>query len=77
MAKITRTTGRGSGTGQDTPTVCVHVPPRFPLRQAGHSGTLSRPVPHVPQRGAATPVPHGRVPLGGFHGAGAAPLRVA
>jgi hypothetical protein len=37
--------GRESGTGQDTPKVCVHVPPRFPLRLAGHSVTMSRPVP--------------------------------
>ena len=45
MASATRTDGRESGTGQDTPKVCVHVPPRFPLRLAGHGGTLSRPVP--------------------------------
>jgi hypothetical protein len=45
MASATGTDGRESGTGQDTPTVCVHVPPRFPLRPAGHCGTLSRPVP--------------------------------
>ncbi len=25
--------------------VCVHVPPLFPLRLAGHSVTMSRPVP--------------------------------
>jgi hypothetical protein len=37
--------GRESGTGQDTPKVCVHVSPRFPLRLAGHSVTMSRPVP--------------------------------
>jgi hypothetical protein len=36
--------GRESGTGPDTPTVCVHVPPRLPLRLAGHSVTMSRPV---------------------------------
>jgi len=36
---------RKSGTGQDTPTVCVHVPPRFQLRLAGHSVTMSGPVP--------------------------------
>ena len=45
MSKNTTDNGRESGTGQDTPTVCVHVPPRFPLRLAGHSGTMSRPVP--------------------------------
>ena len=45
MSKNTTDTGRESGTGQDTPTVCVHVPPRFPLRRAGHSVTMSRPVP--------------------------------
>jgi hypothetical protein len=32
-------------TGQDTPKVCVHVPPRFALRPVGHCGTLSCPVP--------------------------------
>jgi hypothetical protein len=37
--------GRESGTGQDTPKVCVRVPPRFPLRPTGHARTLSRPVP--------------------------------
>jgi hypothetical protein len=45
MAKARATDGRESGTGQDTPTVCVHVPSRFRLRLAGHSGTMSRPVP--------------------------------
>jgi hypothetical protein len=45
MASDTGTDGRVSGTGQDTPKVCVHVPPRFPLRPTGHAGTLSRPVP--------------------------------
>jgi hypothetical protein len=45
MASPTGTEGRESGTGQDTPKVCVHVPPRFPLRPTGHDGTLSRPVP--------------------------------
>jgi hypothetical protein len=45
MASSTGTDGRESGTGQDTPTVCVHVPPRLPLRPAGQGGTLSRPVP--------------------------------
>ena len=45
MSKNTTDTGRESGTGQDTPTVCVHVPPRFPVRRAGHSVTMSRPVP--------------------------------
>jgi hypothetical protein len=37
--------GRESGTGRDTPTVCVHVPHRFPMPFAGHSVTMSRPVP--------------------------------
>jgi hypothetical protein len=37
--------GRVSGTGQDTPTVYVHVPHRFPMPLAGHSVTMSRPVP--------------------------------
>ena len=45
MAKGSGTNGRESGTGQDTHKVCVPVPPRFPLRPAGHGGTLSRPVP--------------------------------
>jgi AAA domain/Bifunctional DNA primase/polymerase, N-terminal len=45
MANATRTDGRVSGTGQDTPTVCVHVPPRFPLRPSGQCGTMSCPVP--------------------------------
>jgi len=45
MAKASGTNGRESGTGQDTHKVCVPVPPRFPLRPAGHGGTLSRPVP--------------------------------
>ena len=45
MAKGTWADKRESGTGQDTPKVCVPVPPRFPIRPAGHSGTLSR---HVP-----------------------------
>jgi hypothetical protein len=45
MAKATGADGRQSGTGQDTPLGCVHVPPRFPLRRAGHGVTLSRPVP--------------------------------
>jgi hypothetical protein len=44
MANAAGPDGRESGTGQDTPTVCVHVPPRFSLRRAGHGGTLSRPV---------------------------------
>ena len=37
--------GRESGTGQETPTVCVHVPPRFLLCLADHCVTVSRPVP--------------------------------
>jgi hypothetical protein len=45
MANATGTDGRESGTGQDTPKVCVHVPPRCPLRRAGDGGTLSCPVP--------------------------------
>ncbi len=45
MPNTTGTDGRESGTGQDTPKVCVHVPPRRPLRHAGHGGTLSCPVP--------------------------------
>jgi hypothetical protein len=45
MSRNTTDTGRESGTGQDTPTGCVHVPPRCPLRLAGHSVTMSRPVP--------------------------------
>jgi hypothetical protein len=45
LSKNTTDNGRESGTGQDTPTVYVHVPPRFPLRLAGHSVTMSRPVP--------------------------------
>jgi hypothetical protein len=45
MANAAWTDGRESGTGQDTPKVCVHVPPRRPLRNPGHCGTLSRPVP--------------------------------
>jgi hypothetical protein len=45
MSKTTGTNGRESGTGQDTPKVCVHVPPRIPLRPTGQGGTLSRPVP--------------------------------
>jgi hypothetical protein len=45
MASTTGTDGRESGTGQDTPKVCVHVPPRPQLRPVGHWGTLSRPVP--------------------------------
>jgi hypothetical protein len=35
---------RESGTGQDTPTVCVHVRHRSPIRLTGHSATMSRPV---------------------------------
>ena len=34
MSKIRTDNGRESGTGQDTPTVCVHVPSRFRLRLA-------------------------------------------
>jgi hypothetical protein len=45
MASATGTDRRQSGTGQDTPKVCVHVPPRTPLRPSGHGGTLSRPAP--------------------------------
>jgi hypothetical protein len=45
MAKADRTNGQESGTGQDTPKVCVRVPLGFLLHQAGHGGTLSRPVP--------------------------------
>lgn len=36
--------GRESGTGQDTPMVCVHVPPRLQLHLEGHRVTMSRPV---------------------------------
>lgn len=45
MVNDAGTDGRESGTGQDTPKVCVHVPPCFLLRPAGHAGTLSRRVP--------------------------------
>jgi hypothetical protein len=45
MASSTRTDGRESGTGQDTPKVCVLSCPAPPLRPTGHGGTLSRPVP--------------------------------
>ena len=50
--------GRESGTGQDTPKVCVHVPPRFPLRLAGHRVTMSRPVP-LSRIGGTPSVPTG------------------
>jgi hypothetical protein len=45
MANATWTDGRESGTGQDTPKVCVLSRPASTLRRAGHAGTLSRPVP--------------------------------
>jgi hypothetical protein len=35
MASHSRTGGRGSGTGQDTPKVCVHVPPQLPATPVG------------------------------------------
>ncbi len=40
-----RETAVSLGIGQDTPQVCLRVPPRRPLCPAGHGGTLSRPVP--------------------------------
>jgi len=45
MPNATGTDGRVSGTGQDTPKVCVLSCPVFPLRPAGQDGTMSRPVP--------------------------------
>jgi hypothetical protein len=48
MASSLRTDERESGTGQDTAKGCVHVPPRYLLRLAGHSGTMSRHVPLCP-----------------------------
>jgi hypothetical protein len=45
MVDPTGTERRESGTGQDTPKVCVLSRPAYPLRPAGLGGTLSHPVP--------------------------------